>query len=203
MTWRLEQIVLNALLKKGREFMGPRIPSRQMRRLLNIYTVNENTGCINVPHYWAVILHDGRGPSPRDGEGLLIWFPNPNNDPRLRGGRYPVRRSDVRHLTKSEFQAAQRVNQQIIKRYKERTGKFSLTKSDYDQMNLYMIIAKRSPRNGGRVEGKYFMNNDAGMRGFGQEANRIGKNIAAPYMTNYLKNKGVLNKTIKNTFAIR
>jgi hypothetical protein len=35
---------------------------------------------------------------------VLVWFSNPDDDPRTRGGlEYPVRRSEARRLSKAEY----------------------------------------------------------------------------------------------------
>lgn len=57
-----------------------------------------------IPHYWAVYIHDGRGPIPPDGNRLLVYFANPKDDPRIQGG-YPERVSQIRKLSRTEFHA--------------------------------------------------------------------------------------------------
>lgn len=57
---------------------------------------------VGVPHYWAVYYHDGRG-SVRAKGLYLVWFRDKASDPRLAGG-YPVKRSQIRHLTPDQFQ---------------------------------------------------------------------------------------------------
>ncbi|MCP4612143.1 MAG: hypothetical protein GY845_25895 [Planctomycetes bacterium] len=200
----LEQLLLDTFLIRGEKRMRPGIPSRQMQKMLNRYIVNKNTGCINVPHYWAVIIHEGRGPSPKSGPGLLIWFSDPKNDPRLRNGKYPVTRADVRHLTKAEFQRGVKRNRPIIAEYLRRTGKRArdLTSSDYRNMNLYMIVAKRSPGSGGGVLGNPFMANNGGMRGFGESMSTVGGRIGSKFITDKLKADGILNKSIVRTVRL-
>ena len=51
---------------------------------------------LSVPHYWAVYYHDGRGRAHPDGQ-WLIWYPNPNDDPR-HNGVFPTKRSQIRSL---------------------------------------------------------------------------------------------------------
>lgn len=58
---------------------------------------------LTIPHYWAIYVHDGRGPVRPVRRSWLVWFTNPRDDPRLRGG-YPVRESDIIRLTRDEFQ---------------------------------------------------------------------------------------------------
>jgi len=60
---------------------------------------------VGVPYFWAEAYHDGRGVvTPRSG-GLLIFWPDPEKDPR-HGGVYPVSLSKKRRLTDEEFEAA-------------------------------------------------------------------------------------------------
>ena len=57
-----------------------------------------------IPHYWAVYLHDGRGVVTPDEKTWLVWFHNPQDDPRTSGGAdYPVRAADIRRLTPEEW----------------------------------------------------------------------------------------------------
>lgn len=65
---------------------------------------------IVIPHYWAVYYHDGRsGFSAPDGR-FLVFFADPEDDPRIEGG-YPITREDVRRLTREEFEAGLAENQ--------------------------------------------------------------------------------------------
>ncbi len=57
-----------------------------------------------IPHYWAVYYHDGRdgfGPSQAS---VLVFYADPDDDPRLEAG-FPVRASEIRRLTRDEFRA--------------------------------------------------------------------------------------------------
>lgn len=55
-----------------------------------------------IPHYWAVYYHDGRSGFEASPGHFLVYFADPEDDPRLDGG-YPVRETDVRRLTREEF----------------------------------------------------------------------------------------------------
>ena len=75
--------------------------SRTLRAALTA-TVTPDGLRISVPHYWAPFFEQGRGNvSARPGH-KLVFYRNPADDPRITGG-YPIRRSDVRRLTKAEF----------------------------------------------------------------------------------------------------
>lgn len=70
---------------------------------------------LGVPHYWAVFYHDGRrGFGPKRAQ-VLVWFKNPADDPRFSGG-YPVRRSEIKRLTRSQFYNALRAGKLIVAR---------------------------------------------------------------------------------------
>lgn len=57
-----------------------------------------------VPHYWAVYYHDGRGAVTPVNARKLVFFESPlENDPRLQGA-YDVRASDIRRLTRDEYE---------------------------------------------------------------------------------------------------
>lgn len=85
-----------------------------------------------VPHFWAVILHDGRGPVyPGVNARYLVFFVNSRDDPRLSEG-YPVDPNDGRRLTKAEFEFGIRENE---RRYKLNPG---------GGRSQYMIVMKDS-----------------------------------------------------------
>lgn len=64
-----------------------------------------------IPHYWAVYYHDGRGAFGPDRARKLVFFDDPKDDPRIKGGR-PVRESDVQRLTKDQYREGLRRNQE-------------------------------------------------------------------------------------------
>lgn len=69
---------------------------------------------VTVPFYWAVYYHDGRGPVVGSRRSL-VFFKQIEDDPRVAGGRrYPVRSSDIRRLTRSEFLRARARGQLIV-----------------------------------------------------------------------------------------
>jgi hypothetical protein len=197
--------LLKTFLDMGKVWVFPKIPSRQLRAALQAIQIDQSTGILWVPHYWAIFAHDGRGPSPAiEGSAILVWFRNPEDDPRLPGGRYPVTRSEVRHLTKEQFREWASRNRTIIKEYKKRTGKTVLTSADYSSMDLPMIVAKSSPRSRRRVLGvPFFDNRDArGMLGFKEECNAKGKQMVSDFIVKELASKGILNKKITRTIVI-
>lgn len=199
----LSSLLVRAFLVRGKARAFKAIPSHQLAAGLRTLELSDRKGKINSPHYWSKFYHDGRGPS--RGNPILVWFRNPRNDPRNRGGKYPVRESDRRRLTKAEFQKWSRVNQGIINRYRRRTGKRVLTSSDYRAMNLPMIVAKVSPQGGGRVGpvSAFFSNGPGGgMSGFRDEANTLGRDITNKYVRDRLNAKGLLHKKVSVTLRI-
>lgn len=71
---------------------------------MNLFVLDDREARIQIPHYWALYVHDGRSaPFGAVQAQFLVWFRNPKDDPRLRGGISPVRAKDLRQLTPSEF----------------------------------------------------------------------------------------------------
>ena len=206
MAFALYSRLLDAFLIRGKSRALPAIPSTQLRAGLLIQKFSDRLGRLRVPHYWAQWVHDGRGPAPSSlstGK-ILVWFRDPKNDPRYPGGLYPVKRSQVRKLTKAQFRKWSRINQSIISRYKRSTGKRILTAGDYRSMDLPMIIAQNSPGDRGQVKGVPFFSNapGGGMYGFRKEANNIGSRITSRYVTETLQREGLLNMTINKTIRV-
>lgn len=205
--------VLDALLKLGFNFVFPKIPSTQLKAALQIKKIDNTAGYLWVPHYWAIYVHNGRGDAGPVSSTYLVWFRNPQDDPRYPGGKYPVKRSDIKRLTKEQFQEWASRNREIIRDYKKRTGKTRLDSSDYESMRLPMIVAKRSPRTlGGHMAGRrfdydkgvpFFDNNDVrGMAGFRELANAKGAAMINKYITDRFERAGILNKKITATLQI-
>lgn len=84
----------------------------QARRLIGSATLREaatlivesqaGLATIFIPHYWAEFYHDGRSAFEAPGGRFLVYFSDPDDDPRIDGG-YPVRASDVRRLSREDF----------------------------------------------------------------------------------------------------
>jgi len=69
-----------------------------------IVDAQTGTATIFIPHYWAVYYHDGRAGFAAPGGRVLVFFADPEDDPRLEAG-YPIREADIRRLTRDEFYA--------------------------------------------------------------------------------------------------
>jgi len=97
--------LLERVSERAENHVRPKIPSQTLQRALTTNfdrVANVWLARVGVPHYWAVYLHDGRGPVVKKGKGFLVFFKDPSRDPRLRGGR-PVRQADARRLTRNQF----------------------------------------------------------------------------------------------------
>lgn len=210
----LYPLLLRAFLAMGKARVSPKIPSRQLTAALEAIELSNSAGVLHIPHYWAAYVHDGRPPVTPQTATFLVWFRNPHNDPRYKGGKYPVYKSDIRRLTEAEFKKWVLVNRGIIQRYKKATGKKHLTSDDYRDMDLPMIVCKRSPRidtmakqpesNFFYAEGVPFFSNapGGGMHGFQNEVNAEGRRIVNAYVKERLTREGILNKKITQTIQI-
>lgn len=88
--------------------------SRQARALrndlrievVNVSEVNSEARLV-VDFYWALYYHDGRGPIRARAGKFLVFFRDPDDDPRINGAArlYPRRASSIRrlNLSKGEF----------------------------------------------------------------------------------------------------
>lgn len=190
------------LSKKGYERAQVSILSSQLRNGLQRKRRAASIWALHVPHYWAVYVHDGRGPATPKNAAFLVWFRNPRNDPRLNNGRSPERLAQTRRLSSSQFKYWSAKNREIVKRYRRRTGKKILTSSDYEAMQLPMIVAKMSPKGGGKIPGQRFFGNAAGegMAGFKEEASRIAVRMTSNHVRAELDRVGLLRK--KKTIRI-
>lgn len=96
--------LLEALGAAAFEKVLPQIGSKTLQAALQLLIEDtELQARLFIPHYWAVYYHDGRGGfGPKDAT-FLVYFPNPQDDPRLPAGRSPERASELRRLTKAEF----------------------------------------------------------------------------------------------------
>lgn len=85
----------------------PNIPSKTIRDSLHIRRLDNETVALQVLYYWARWYHDGHAAiranhvAPgRTHSMVLIWFQNPDDDPRIGGSNrnYPVTPNDVKNL---------------------------------------------------------------------------------------------------------
>lgn len=95
-------------LRRVRKAIGSRTLRAAIRLIIN---ESEERADLFIPHYWAIYYHDGRGSVSPVNARKLVFFDDPNDDPRIRGGR-PVRESDVRRLTKRQYEEGLRRNRE-------------------------------------------------------------------------------------------
>lgn len=108
-----QEAIVTRLANEALKVARPQIPSRTLRDAIVIMRPTRFRAFLEIPHYWALYIHDGRRPfGPRPGRRYLVWFDRPENDPRLRNG-YPVRYADWRPLEPEEFQNGLKVNARL------------------------------------------------------------------------------------------
>lgn len=107
---RLIRSILRDLGERELALVKKSIGSKTLRSAIRlIIHESEERGALFIPHYWAIWYHDGRGSVSPVSARKLVFFDDPNDDPRLRGGR-PVRESQVRRLTKEQYEEGLRRN---------------------------------------------------------------------------------------------
>jgi len=83
----------------------PLIGSSTLRAAVRlIVDAQAGSAVLFIPHYWAVYYHDGRDGFGASNASVLVFFADPDDDPRLEGG-YLVRESEIRRLSREEFYA--------------------------------------------------------------------------------------------------
>lgn len=126
------QQVLGRVADLAADRARPLIPSETLAEALRIVAGDEpSTVFLEIPHYWAVYVHDGRGSfGPRRAE-WLVWFRDKLMDPRTNfGTHYPIREADIQRLSKEQFQYGLELNRQARARGER----------------VPMIVAKFQPR---------------------------------------------------------
>jgi len=175
----LSDRILRRAGRLGLQRVRPAIPSKTLRRAsrfvqepgaANADGVSQSRGKLTIPHYWAVIVHDGRKRVTAKPGRVLVWFRNPAQDPRFPGKSTPARLSDLRSGGASGIVGSRG------------PGRRRLTRSEYrfwlkqnakikDKDKRPMIVAKSS----GPVTGDPFFGNEPGegMAGFLSQVNGI------------------------------
>ena len=92
---------------KALEFTKTSTPSTTLKKAMTASYRKLPRGhqiIVHIPHYWAEYYHDGSGPVSMPKGRYMVWFRNPKDDPRLKGG-YPVKSTDVKRLklTREQF----------------------------------------------------------------------------------------------------
>lgn len=167
-----EEVYGDLIGKIGRaalRHVGPKIDSVTLRRAVRYERLSRSRGRLFIPHYWAIYQHDGRGSVRPQTARSLVFFVDPKDDPRLRGG-YPIRVKDIRKLTRDEFEEGQRMNQEM---YAQSPGG--------GRMQYMVIINAVGPTRPNKSY-KFF---EDGMRMFPQEAGAIALRHIRQFMSRY------------------
>lgn len=107
---RVMTAVLTAYGEDELRLVEDKIGSQTLRdALLLIVEANVGRAELFIPHYWAVYYHDGRGPVQPITAQKIVFFADPRDDPRLVGGN-PRRVSDIRTLTRDDYQNGLEIN---------------------------------------------------------------------------------------------
>ncbi len=106
--------LLDELLTKADIIIRPRIPSKTlrqaMRKTFDVKSRRFSKGALFIPHYWAVMVHDGHRAFKAKSAKFLVYFAQEIDDPRKPN---PQRLADQRRLTRDEFQAGLAVNRRL------------------------------------------------------------------------------------------
>ena len=179
--------ILRKVLEVGEQKSKGFCTSSQLRRGItrrsSVETPAQARGRLNVPHYWAVYYHEGRRVIRPVSASVLVWFRNPNNDPRLKGGKSPVYKSDVRRLTKAQFQFWSNENRKARRR----------------GAPVPMVVSKRSPIAGrpSFLGNPFFSDKPAGgLAGLDQRLVSISTREAYSHVEDFLRTTGLKKKTI-------
>lgn len=106
--------LLDKLLRRADVVIRPRIPSTTlrsaMRQRIDLSNNRRAKGDLFIPHFWAVMVHDGTRSFGPKAANFLVYFVNEADDPRK---PTPERAADVRRLTREEFQAGVAENRRL------------------------------------------------------------------------------------------
>lgn len=167
--------------KEAVKYARPKIRSQTLKRALAAHQAGPNVVYVGVPHYWAVYVHNGRGPITMPEGKVMCWFRNIADDPRLPGGTYPVNRGQRRRMTQQEFLYWLEQNRQAVAAGAEPP----------------MVIT----RHVGPVAPNRFLANDGGMAGFMQKAQQVAGPLVRKYLLGQLRD--VLNIEDTAGFSLR
>ena len=111
------------------------IPSKTLKNALTAtywHSPKLHQIIVNIPHYWAIYYHDGSGPITMPKGKYMVWFRNPEDDPRLKSG-FPVKRSDVRglNLSSKQFNRYIKEGKLIVRRHVGRRRAHPFTAEAY------------------------------------------------------------------------
>jgi hypothetical protein len=107
---------IEVLKTQALEFVKTSTPARSLKQAMTSFYRKLPRGhqiIVHIPHYWARYYHDGSGPITLSKGHYMVWFKDPKDDPRIRGG-YPVNRSDIQRLTLSKEEFTRLIKEEKI-----------------------------------------------------------------------------------------
>lgn len=133
-------------------------PITALQRALRAVLLSDTLLTLQIPHFWAVYVHDGRSvPFGPQRSTFLIWWKNPHQDPRLAGGSTPERANQLRRLSFKQFRDA-------LKKFRE------------EGPQSPVIVVPQVKRPQPPRPSPFFSNEPGGgMHGFVNEANKLGE----------------------------
>lgn len=152
--------VLLKLLDAAHFWATASIPSHTLQRSMTKevdYVIDGVAeGRLYIDQYWAIYVHDGRDAI---NKAPLIWFKNPNDDPRLTLGYAPTRANEFKSFGLSPRDLRKWLNINS-----------ALRKAGWREEDLPMQVRWTGV---GNVAGSFFFDNDVGMRDFLPIAKKI------------------------------
>lgn len=169
----LDQLTLE-LAWRAVAYSRPKIPSATLQNNIRVRRNPSGSGHqMYLPHYWAIYIHEGRGPVTPKEKLYLVWFRNPKDDPRIRK-TYGVKRPP-RSLKPSEW-----------KFWNGENAKAKRAGQPVPMIVTQFAGESRSYRAGGRFPSR-FWGNEAGMRGFIPLGRRMVKDNVSKTITENIK----------------
>jgi hypothetical protein len=159
------------------------IPSSQLLQAMRFVPIDSAHGQIYIPHYWAIYVHDGRGPFGPTKGTYLCWFRNPADDPRLDAGRQVERHANVRHLTPEQWL------------YWLKMNRVARALGNDPPMIVTRYVSKSTPPTN-------FFLNTGGMAGLREQVQAEINPLVQEYFHDLLDAEGLLNIKDQLTFAI-
>lgn len=143
------------------------VHSKTLAETVTKVRISRTEVAVHLTHYWAIYVHDGRRAFTTP--GMMIWFRNPKDDPRLRasGGQTPARRTQLRSMYEFETE------------FKYWKAKNREVDPDGTRPQLRPMVVTRSS---GAVQPKRFFENDGGMRGFPEKAAAIVRRMFSEHV---------------------
>lgn len=98
--------LMTQLARLARDNIASFIPRRAYGRLRDSirFIVNRDRVIIYSYYYWARFVNDGRGPVRADDDKVLVFYEDPQDDPRIKRG-YPRKPEQVKRLTKRQLRS--------------------------------------------------------------------------------------------------